>query len=48
MKPFQTIAIPHQDILADRVRMDAFTADLWDVHKGRASQGYADDAEFFR
>jgi len=47
MKPFHSIAVPHADILEDRLSLDTFTADLWDVFKGRGAAVYADRAQFF-
>ena len=29
---FHTIAVPHEDILASRLTMDVFAADLWQVY----------------
>ncbi|GAK51397.1 ATPase (AAA+ superfamily)-like protein [Candidatus Moduliflexus flocculans] len=48
MKPFHTIAIPHPDIRAHQLSMDAFAADLWDVHQGRAAETYATAETFFQ
>jgi len=31
MNSFQTIAIPHKDILERRLTLDTFAADLWDL-----------------
>lgn len=31
MNPFHTIAIPHQDILENRLTLDVFATDLWEV-----------------
>jgi hypothetical protein len=31
MRPFHTVAVPHQDILSGRLTMDVFAADLWEV-----------------
>jgi len=47
MTAFHTIAVPHEDILAGRMTMDVFAADLWEVHKGRAPDEYQDAARFF-
>ncbi len=47
MKAFHTVAVPHADILAGRLTMDIFAADLWEVHKGRATDEYRDPTQFF-
>src|SRR2546422_3739969 len=47
MKAFHTVAVPHADILAGRFTMDIFAADLWEVHKGRATDEYRDPTQFF-
>jgi len=48
MKPFHTIAIPHEDILEGRLTMDVFAADLWDVYQNRGPDEYRDSDLFFR
>lgn len=48
MTAFHTIAVPHEDILAGRLTLDVFAADLWEVHKGRAPDEYKDAARFFQ
>lgn len=48
MTAFHTIAIPHDDILAGRLTMDVFAADLWEVFKGRAPAEYRDARLFFQ
>ncbi|MGQ9600105.1 MAG: hypothetical protein ACUVWZ_11895 [Anaerolineae bacterium] len=48
MTAFHTIATPHEDILAGRLTMDVFAADLWEVYKGRAPDEYRDPARFFQ
>ena len=48
MKPFHTIAIPHQDILDGKLTMDVFAADLWETYKGRAPREYNDATTFFK
>ncbi|RMF28240.1 MAG: ATP-binding protein [Chloroflexi bacterium] len=48
MIPFHTIAVPHEDILAGRLTMDIFAADLWEVDKGRAPDEYRDPVRFFQ
>jgi len=48
MRPFTTVAIPHDDILKDKLTMDVFAADLWQVYKGNAPAEYQDPREFFR
>jgi len=48
MTAFHTIAVPHEDILAGRLTLDIFAADLWEVHKGRAPDEYRDPTRFFQ
>ena len=48
MTAFHTIAIPHEDILAGRLTMDVFAADLWEVYQGRAPDEYRDPVRFFQ
>lgn len=47
MRSFHTIAIPHEDILAGRLTMDVFAADLWEVSQDRGPDEYKDAATFF-
>ena len=48
MKPFPSVAIPHQDILDDKLKIDVFAANLWEVFKGRAPEEYQDAEIFFK
>src|SRR5258708_33902991 len=48
MTAFHTIAIPHDDILAGRLTMDIFAADLWEVFQGRGPGEYRVPAKFFQ
>lgn len=48
MTAFHTIAIPHDDILAGRLTMDIFAADLWEVFQDRGSEEYRVSAQFFQ
>lgn len=48
MKPFHTIAIPHDDILQGRLTLDVFAADLWEVYHGRGPEEYRDAHLFFQ
>ncbi|MCL4543926.1 MAG: DUF499 domain-containing protein [Chloroflexi bacterium] len=48
MTAFHTIAIPHDDILAGRLTMDVFAADLWEVAQDRGPAEYHDPAQFFQ
>jgi hypothetical protein len=48
MKPFHTIAVPHDDILQGRLTLDIFAADLWEVYKGRGPEEYRDVDLFFQ
>jgi len=47
MKPFITIATPHEDILQGKLTQDIFAADLWDVVKNRAPEDYQNPEIFF-
>lgn len=48
MKPFHTIAVPHDDILKGHLTMDVFAADLWEVANDRGPDEYKDAETFFR
>jgi hypothetical protein len=48
MKPFHTIAIPHDDILEGRLTLDVFAADLWEVFHHRGPEEYYDPDLFFQ
>jgi len=48
MKPFHTIAIPHDDILEGRLTLDIFAADLWEVYHQRGPAEYRDPDLFFQ
>lgn len=48
MKPFHTIAIPHEDIIDGKLTMDVFAADLWEVSQGDGPDEYRDADTFFR
>lgn len=48
MKPFHTIAVPHDDILKGRLTMDVFAADLWEVSRNRGADEYKDVDTFFK
>ncbi|MEJ5166813.1 MAG: AAA family ATPase, partial [Thermoanaerobaculia bacterium] len=48
MKPFHTIAIPHDDILEGRLTMDVFAADLWLAYQGKGPEEYKDPDLFFQ
>ncbi len=48
MTAFHTIAVPHEDILAGRLTLDVFAADLWEVYRDRAPDEYRDPARFFQ
>src|SRR3972149_5552278 len=48
MTAFQTIAIPHNDILEGRLTMDVFAADLWEVFNKRGPSEYKDAELFFK
>lgn len=48
MKPFISIAKPHEDIVEGRLTMDVFAADLWQVVNGKAPIDYQDPERFFK
>ncbi len=48
MKPFHTIAVPHDDILQGRLTLDVFAAKLWEVYRGRGPEEYRDPDLFFQ
>jgi len=48
MKPFHTIAVPHDDILEGKLTMDVFAADLWEVFNNRGPEEYKDTETFFK
>jgi len=48
MKPFVSIAQPHEDIMSEKPSMDVFAANLWKVHQGDAPAEYQDREVFFR
>lgn len=48
MRPFHTVAVPHDDILEGRMTMDVFAADLWQVFKNRGPYEYKNSDIFFR
>jgi len=48
MKPFHTIAVPHEDILEGRLTMDIFAANLWEVFNKRGPDEYKDADTFFK
>jgi len=48
MKPFPIVAVPHQDIIDDKLTMDVFAANLWEVFKNRAPEEYQDSETFFK
>ncbi len=48
MRAFQQVAVPHEDVVAGRLTMDVFAADLWQVVKGTAPEDYKDPGIFFR
>ncbi len=48
MRAFQQVAVPHEDVIAGRLTMDVFAADLWQVVNGTAPEDYGDPEIFFR
>jgi len=48
MKAFQTISVPHKNIVEGNLTMNMFAVDLWDVFKERGSAFYADQVLFSR
>lgn len=47
MTSFHQIAVPHRDILSENFSSEVYAAKLWDVHKRRGSDEYADAKTFF-
>ncbi|HDI10137.1 MAG TPA: ATP-binding protein [Euryarchaeota archaeon] len=45
---FQSIAIPHNDVLEGTLTMDVFAANLWDVFTGEAHEEYKNPNLFFK
>ena len=48
MKPFHTVAIPHEDIKKGSLEMSVFAADLWSASRGSGPQEYSNPDVFFR
>ena len=48
MKPFHTIAIPHEDIKSGALEMSVFAADLWNASRGEGPEEYSNPEVFFR
>ena len=48
LKPWYSVATPHQDICRGRLEEAVFAANLWAVRKGNAPDVYLDPEEFFR
>jgi len=48
MKPFHTVAIPHEDIKSGALEMSVFAADLWSASRGSGPQEYSNPDVFFR
>lgn len=48
MRPFHTVAVPHDDILEGRLTMDVFAADLWEVFQNRGPYEYKHPDLFFK
>ena len=44
---FHQVAVPHRDILSKNFSSEVYAAKLWDVHKKRGSDEYADSTMFF-
>jgi len=47
MKPFQIVAVPHDDVVEGRLTNEVFAADLWEVFKGTAPIDYRSSERFF-
>ncbi|MGC8815872.1 MAG: ATP-binding protein [bacterium] len=47
MKPFASIAIPHDDIIQGNLRMEVLAADLWQVVQGKSIPDYQNPNLFF-
>lgn len=48
MHRFQTVAVPHEDVMKKQITMDVFAADLWNAFQGRGPDEYTDTDTFFR
>ena len=48
LKSWRDVVTPLPDIIGGRYLETEFAADLWQVHKGEATDEYRDPAEFFR
>ncbi|MBC7109130.1 MAG: ATP-binding protein [Methanomassiliicoccales archaeon] len=46
MKPFISVARPHDDVLRDTLELDVFAANIWNVYKGDAPPEYQDPQIF--
>lgn len=46
MKPFVSVARPHDDVLKDSLELDVFAANIWSVYKGEAPPEYQDPRIF--
>lgn len=47
MKPFVSVAEPHDDILGEELTLDTFAANLWSVHRGEAPEEYQNPDVFW-
>ena len=47
MKPFVSVAEPHDDILGEELTLDTFAANLWSVHMGEAPEEYQNPDVFW-
>jgi len=48
LKPWREVVQPHPDVAGGRYLQAEFMADLWQVHRGAASDEYQNSTEFFR
>ena len=46
MKPFISVARPHDDVLRESLELDVFAANIWSVYKGEAPVEYQDPRIF--
>lgn len=46
MKPFISVARPHEDVLRESLELDVFAANIWSVYKGEAPSEYQDPRIF--
>ncbi len=48
MKPFHTVAVPHDDVAQGNFSLDVYAANLWDVRLNTGVEEYRDAERFFK